>query len=159
MGRSSSRKKGRRKKRRSRPAAASNPPRQNPYLFLLVIGLGILLSVAILFSFPAQDRPFLALVEVIIFGLGFIVYGAGIATEKALLLIDDSLYVNRGGFRRRIVPLQVLESIYLIGVVVGFFRAFIQPRRTWPALPWILVGMTVGAAAIALIVVFEVGKI
>lgn len=97
-----------------------------------------------LFSFPAQDRLMLAFCEVAIVGLGLVLYGSVMAMEKSLADIDERLHRDRGPFqRRRLVPLRVLESILLIGVVVGFFRVFVQPRQTWPALSWILSGMAV----------------
>ncbi len=133
--------------------------KKNSLVFGIIVGLAVLGGIAVLFAFPAQDRPFYALFEVFIAGLGFIIFGSTMAAEKTLSMIDDSLHHHRGITRRRLVPLSVLETIYAVGTVIGFFRAFVQPRRTWPALFWILTGLLIAVTAVAIICLFDLGRL
>lgn len=132
---------------------------RNTAAFGIIVGLAMLSGIAVLFAFPAQDRLLYASFEVFIVGLGFIIFGATTAAERTLTTIDDALHRNRGITRRRLVPLPVLETIYAAGTIFGFCRAFLQPRRTWPALLWIVTGLLIVVAAVILICVLDLGRL
>lgn len=119
-----------------------------------IIALALLAGAAFPLMGPPQDRGAIALIELVIVGLGFILYGSILAVEKEVVAVDDSLYYRRPGalFRRALVPKWVFDALYLLAFVAGLVRAVIQPRQTWPAVLWIGAGGMVGGLGIGLLV-------